>query len=191
MVDRYLNDDEATRLAFKDGWFYPGDLGQFAPNGHLIFRGRADHMMIMNGINIYPAEIERVVSRHPAVRDVVAVPLPSIIHQDIPVCAVVLQTGAQLSEKQLLDFAAQRLGSRGPKKVFMFERIPRNEQGKLIRPQLMREIAASLQREHGKESTPAASPAMPDNLGSGQAAAARQTDADPFELPRAGRPGFN
>ena len=165
MVDGYLNDDEATGLAFKGGWFYPGDLGEFAPNGHLIFHGRADHMMIMNGINIYPAEIERVVSWHPAVRDVVAVPLPSIIHQDIPVCAVVLQTGVQVSEKQLLDFAAQRLGSRGPKKVFMLERIPRNEQGKLIRPQLMREIAASLQRERGKESTPAALPATPDNLG--------------------------
>ena len=54
MIDHYLDDDDATKRAFRDGWFLPGDLGKFTPDGQLIFLGRADQMMIMDGINIYP-----------------------------------------------------------------------------------------------------------------------------------------
>lgn len=141
MIDRYLDDEEATRRAFGDGWFMPGDLGRFAPNGHLIFCGRADHMMIMNGINIYPAEIERVVSLHPAVLDTAVIPLQSAVHQDVPTCAVVLHPEKRVTEAELLAFAAQRLGSHGPQRVVVLERIPRNEQGKLLRAELMQRIA--------------------------------------------------
>ncbi len=144
MIDRYLDDEGATLLAFKDGWFMPGDLGKFTPDGNLIFCGRADHMMIMNGINIYPAEIERVITLHPAVRDAAAIPLRSTVHQHIPVCAVVLQNAPGITENELLNFASQRLGSHGPKRIVVLEHIPRNEQGKLIRPQLAHDIAGKL-----------------------------------------------
>lgn len=161
MIAGYLDDEPATRRSFKDGCFFPGDLGRFAANGQLIHCGRADHMMIMNGINIYPAEIERVLSLHPAVRDAAAVPLASAMHQDIPVCAVVWQGGASFPEKQLVDFAAQRLGSHGPKRIVALERIPRNEQGKLIRPQLMAQIRGKLARKNTKAMTGASPRVLP------------------------------
>lgn len=144
MVGQYLDDAPASAQAFRDGWFMPGDLGRFASNGHLVFRGRADHMMIMNGINIYPAEIEQAVSLHPAVRDTAVMPLRSPLHQDVPVCAVVLQAGAHVAESELLAFARQRLGAHGPKHLVTLERIPRNEQGKLVRPLLEKEIIGKL-----------------------------------------------
>lgn len=146
MIDSYLNDQEATRKAFRSGWFYTGDLGRFTPAGQLIFCGRADHMMIMNGINIYPEEIERTVLRHPAVRDAAAIPLPSPVYQDIPVCAAVLHPGAQATERELLAFAHQHLGSRGPQKMVILESIPRNEQGKLLRHPLKELIDQRLRR---------------------------------------------
>lgn len=143
-VSFYLDNVEASERAFKDGWFYPGDLGKFTLDGQLIFCGRADHMMIMNGINIYPAEIEAVMTRHPAVRDAAAIPLHHPVHQDIPVCAVTLHREAEVSAEVLQDFAHQHLGIRGPKKIVILEDIPRNHLGKLIRKQLMQEIAARL-----------------------------------------------
>ena len=146
-VDGYLDDAAATERAFREGWFYPGDLGRFAPGGQLIYCGRSDHMMIMNGINIYPAEIEAVVTNHPAVRDAAAVPLGHAVCQDIPVCAVVLYQRMKASEKELLNFAFQRLGWRGPKRIMLLERIPRNEQGKLLRPELVKEILNRLDLE--------------------------------------------
>ncbi|MDO8958203.1 MAG: AMP-binding protein [Rhodocyclaceae bacterium] len=149
MIARYLDDEAASARAFRNGWFMPGDLGRFAPNGHLVFCGRADHMMIMNGINIYPAEIERAVSRHPAVLDVAAIPLRSAMHQDLPACAVVLREQAQVTKQALLDFAFRHLGSHGPKQLVVLERIPRNEQGKPIHAQLLREIEDGLRRKRG------------------------------------------
>ena len=145
MIDHYLDDDDATKHAFRDGWFMPGDLGKFTPDGQLIFIGRADQMMNMDGINIYPAEIETVIARHPAVRDSAAIPLHSEVHQHIPVCAVALHPGASVTEKELLDFAFQRLGSRYPRRIVILEKLPRTEQGKLLLQQLNQEMAERLQ----------------------------------------------
>jgi acyl-coenzyme A synthetase/AMP-(fatty) acid ligase len=144
MIDHYLGDDEATERAFSEGWFLPGDLGKFTPDGQLIFLGRADQMMIMDGINIYPAEIEAVVARHPAVCESAAIPLHSAVHQDIPVCAVALHQGESITEQELLDFAFQRLGSHYPRRIIILEKIPRSAQGKVLLQQLSREIAERL-----------------------------------------------
>ncbi|GEM_PF-390434 len=152
MVDRYLDDETATRSNFREGWFYAGDLGKLGTNGQLVFCGRADNLMIMNGINIYPAEIERVISQHPAVRDVAVIPFASTIHQDLPVCAVVLQPGLRVGERELLNFAFPRLGSHRPARIVVLDRIPRNEQGKLIRPPLMQEINARLHKRTPRDS---------------------------------------
>lgn len=150
MVDGYLDDAESTAQSFRNGYFFPGDLGCFAPNGHLIFKGRSDHLMIMNGINIYPAEIEQAVSLHPAVRDVAVMPLHSRLHQDVPVCAVVLQPGASVTEMELLAFARQRLGSHAPVHLVRLDGIPHNAQGKLVRALLEKAIIEKLQRKTGQ-----------------------------------------
>lgn len=136
MIDGYIDDPEANDKAFKDGWFYPGDVGYLTEGGQLIHMGRSDDMMIMNGINIYPAEIEQAVVKHPDVLSAVAFSLKSAAHQDIPVCAVVLQPNTQRSEQEIIDFSRQYLGIRGPRRVVVVDDIPRTEQGKLNREQL-------------------------------------------------------
>jgi len=69
----YIGNPEMTRRHFKEGWFYPGDVGRIDAEGRLILLGRADDMMIYNGINIYPSEIESTLRKFPGVRDVAAV----------------------------------------------------------------------------------------------------------------------
>ena len=137
VIDGYIDDDEATQRAFKDGWFYPGDLGKFTKDGELIHLGRTDDMMITNGINIYPAEIEQVISRHPEVEDAVAMPVRSDVHQQVPVCAVKLSDHSRLTEQILLDYTSDYLGMRSPNRVLIVDAIPRNEQGKLIRKEMI------------------------------------------------------
>ncbi len=109
-----------------------------------MFDGRADHLLIMNGINIYPAEIEQLMAAHPAVADVAVVPVRHRVHQDIPVCALTLRAGATASEQALLEHASHRLGARGPYRVLIVEAIPRNPEGKLMRAELLRLIGARL-----------------------------------------------
>lgn len=143
LIFGYLGDPEATRRAFRDGWFHPGDLGEFTEDGFLVFQGRADQMMIFNGNNIYPAHIESVVTSHPAVRDAAAFPLASEGSQDVPVCAVALNPGEQLGEAELRAFCHERLGYRTPLRFFFVGRIPRNAQGKLARAEMFGEIKAA------------------------------------------------
>jgi acyl-coenzyme A synthetase/AMP-(fatty) acid ligase len=140
MIDGYLNDEEATNKAFRNGWFYPGDLGKFTQNGELIYCGRSDHMMIMNGINIYPAQIENVLTSHEFIKDASALPIKHPIHQDIPICAVVLKKDFQISKKELMDYCIERLGFTSPREIVFLDFIPRNEQGKVIRTELINKI---------------------------------------------------
>ena len=144
LVDGYLGDAQASRASFQHGGFLPGDLGLLTREGQLVFYGRADHMLIMNGINIYPAEIEQLMASHPAVADVAVVPVQHRVHQDIPVCALTLRAGATASEQALLEHASRQLGARGPYRVLIVEAIPRNPEGKLIRAELLRLIGARL-----------------------------------------------
>lgn len=158
LVDGYLGDEEASRANFQDGGFLSGDLGLLTREGQLVFYGRADHMLIMNGINIYPAEIEQLMAAHPAVADVAVLPVRHRVHQDIPVCALTLRAGATVSEQALLDHAGSRLGTRGPCRVLVVDAIPRNPEGKLMRTELLRLIGARLPAPGAQASQPTRKP---------------------------------
>jgi acyl-coenzyme A synthetase/AMP-(fatty) acid ligase len=142
-IEGYLDDAEETRRAFIDGWFQPGDLGRFTADGQLVFLGRADQMMIFNGVNIHPVEIEQCVAAHPAVRDAAALPILHPVHQDIPGCAVSLHAGMPTTEAELLRHARERMGFRGPKRIYVLDEIPRTPFGKLDRAELKRRIAVA------------------------------------------------
>lgn len=137
LVDSYWNDAEATQKFFIDGWFTTGDLARRTPEGELIYFGRADYMMIMNGINIYPEEIEQLMVSHPKVQDAAVVPMLHRVHQDVPICAVTLRLGETITENELLAFATEKLGAHGPRHVLIFDQIPRNDEAKLKRAELV------------------------------------------------------
>ena len=145
MIDHYLNDEDATKRAFIDGWFYPGDLGKLTLDGQLIHLGRSDDMMIMAGNNVYPAEIEQCIISHPNVKDAVAMPIKGDLAQEVPVCAVILETSGTTTEKELLTYTYQHLGVRAPKRVAIIASLDRNEQGKLHKASLVKKIQTYLQ----------------------------------------------
>jgi len=146
MADGYLNDEEATNKAFKDGWFYPGDIGKLTEDGQLIHLGRSDDMMIMNGVNIYPSQIENEMLKHSEVNEAIAFPLKHEVHQDIPVCAVVLKKNSKIIQNELTRYAYDNLGSYRPQLVIILDKSPRNEQGKIIKKELQHLVKTSLNR---------------------------------------------
>lgn len=158
MIDGYYNDQKSTDAAFRDGWFYPGDLGCFSENGELIYCGRSDHMMVMNGINIYPAEIEAIMITHREVIDAAAMPIHHPIHQDIPVCAVVVRNESAVSRKTFMEFIYQRLGPRSPRELVILDAIPRNENGKLLRNELSQQIDQQLASQKNRAKMPIVEP---------------------------------
>jgi long-chain acyl-CoA synthetase len=131
--------DSATR--FRHGWFCPGDIGYLRTDGHLVVQGRTDDMIILNGLNIFPAEIERVLESHPAVGAAAALSLPSRVHGQIPVAAVELRPNAIATAPELQHYARQQLALRAPRRILIMASLPRNSQGKILR----REIRPSFQ----------------------------------------------
>ncbi|MGJ0301642.1 AMP-binding protein [Aliarcobacter cryaerophilus] len=140
MIDGYLNDEESTKKAFKDGWYYPLDLGKFTKEKELIYCGRADDMMIMNGINIYPAQIENQILSHKAVKDACVVVFKHKIHQDLPICAIVLKEDKKISKNELIRYCIENLGFQAPKDIIFLDKIPKNEQGKIMKSKLKEKI---------------------------------------------------
>ena len=147
VVEGYLDDEASTKKSFVAGWFYPGDVAKRSLDGRLTYLGRTDGMMVMNGINIFPAEIENSMRKLPAVKDVVAFPYRHKIHQDVPVCAVVLREQTDVSVRELLLHAQENLGFRAPREIIVLNEIPRDERGKLNKTLLVQMVTAAKMKE--------------------------------------------
>ena len=125
---------------FQDGWFYPRDLISQGDGAPLVFHGRTDDVMILNGINIFPTAIEDALESHPDVQEAIAYPIKSRIHGEIPAAAVVLKDGVQSRNvSHLLGHCRNVLGIRAPRRIVVIDCIPRNAAGKPLR----RELAVS------------------------------------------------
>jgi acyl-coenzyme A synthetase/AMP-(fatty) acid ligase len=133
MAAGYLRDPAKTAQRFRGGWFYPGDIGYLRKDGQLVVVGRKDDMINLNGINIFPAEIERVLEQHPDVVAAAIVSLESSVHGQVPIAAVELRAGSTTTPTQILGFARERLALRAPRRIAIVENMPRNEQGKILK----------------------------------------------------------
>ncbi len=134
----YWNDPEATaRVLDSDGWLHTGDIGLVDDDGYLYLIDRAKDLIIVSGFNVYPAEVEEVLMRHPAVHEagVVGVPHP---HTGEAVRAfVVLRAGAEADEDTLIDHCHDHIARyKCPSKVLVVDELPHNQVGKLLRRSL-------------------------------------------------------
>ena len=130
MVHAYPLDPVATARHFRDGWFHCGDLGSFTSRGSLCLHGRLDDMMNLNGIKIYPAEIERVLeaTRGPH-RGGVRAALDRA--RSDPRRAVEWQGAVRPDVADLMARARASLGVRSPRKIVLVDALPRTASGKV------------------------------------------------------------
>ncbi|MFJ8246842.1 long-chain fatty acid--CoA ligase [Peribacillus asahii] len=128
----YWRRPDATMETFVEGWCKTGDLGVFDEDGYLSIVGRKKDMIRSGGENIYAAEIEDVLYRHPDVKEVsiIGVPDPKYIEA---VCAVIVKKeGATLTEEDVVEFCKKHLASyKKPREVKFVNEIPRTPSGKV------------------------------------------------------------
>lgn len=158
LISGYLDDEQANQKAFRLGWFIPGDIGYLTDDGQLIFCGRTDNMMIFNGINIYPIEIEQCLLAHPEVADVLAMPTRHAVHQDVPIALVALKSNAHSTEQQLLNYAAVALGPKQPRRIVFTPTIPRTRVGKPIREEVINILRQAFSKTAPSPNRPSAHP---------------------------------
>jgi acyl-CoA synthetase (AMP-forming)/AMP-acid ligase II len=123
----------ADTLVDADGWFATGDLASVADDGYVAIEGRRSELIITGGHNVYPAEVEAVLARHPGVDEVAVVGLPSAEWGETVVAFVV---GAP-DPGELADLAEAELAPfKRPRELRLVDSLPRNALGKVVRKDL-------------------------------------------------------
>lgn len=131
----YWNDPEATRNAFRDGWFHTGDLAAPDPGGYLWFRGRAKQIIVRGGSNVSPQEVEEVLCQHPAVREAGVVGRPEPKYGEVVVAFLVLHRPVTTGdEADIREFARTRLADyKTPERIIFRTELPKGLTGKVDR----------------------------------------------------------
>lgn len=127
----YLDDPEQTAASRHQNWLKTGDIGRIDEDGYLFLLGRSKEMIISGGYNIYPAEVERALAAHPAVREVCAFGVADEKWGERLEAAVAADS---VDEETLRAFVREAIGPvRTPKRLHLLSALPRNPVGKVVR----------------------------------------------------------
>lgn len=135
----YLDDPAQTAEALRDGRLHTGDLGSLDAAGHLYVRGRAKDMIVTGGMNVYPAEVERVIAQADGVADVAVFGVADERWGETVAAAVVAVPGAAIDLEVLSSFVRENLaGYKKPTRIQVVDELPRNASLKVRKDVLRR-----------------------------------------------------
>jgi len=137
VMQGYWNQPEQTAKALRHGWLLTGDVGHRDVDGYFYITDRKKDMLLVNGINVYPREIEEIIYQFPGVKEAAVIGVPDARRGEQPIAFVSANEGLQLEEKALLRFVRERLADyKVPKKVVLMPALPRNATGKILKTAL-------------------------------------------------------
>ncbi|HEY1662506.1 MAG TPA: long-chain fatty acid--CoA ligase [Verrucomicrobiae bacterium] len=138
----YWNQPEESKKVFRDGWLLTGDVGHRDADGYYYITDRKKDMLIVNGINVYPREIEEVIYHYPGVREAAVIGVPDVRRGEQPVAFVSAVEGQTLDEKALMQFIRSKLADyKAPKQVIVLPALPKNATGKILKTELRKQAA--------------------------------------------------
>lgn len=143
----YLDNAQATGESYRRGWFLTGDLGAFDGDGYLWFRGRKKQLIVHDGSNISPQEVEEVFYHHHAVSEVGVVGIPDEIEGENVHAFVALKPGVgAVGERELLEFASHHIADyKLPQRITFIDALPKGATGKIDRKRLRQQAISALQ----------------------------------------------
>jgi acyl-CoA synthetase (AMP-forming)/AMP-acid ligase II len=133
----YLNDIQATRSALRKGWLHSGDLGFMDAEGYVYIVDRLKDMIISGGENVYSAEVENVIAKHPAVAACAVIGIPSLERGELVHAVVVLRPGAELTQEALYLHCKEWVaGYKCPRSLEIRAGLPLSGAGKVLKTEL-------------------------------------------------------
>jgi acyl-CoA synthetase (AMP-forming)/AMP-acid ligase II len=139
VFDEYYRNPAATAQTARGEWLSVGDVAWMDDEGFVYICDRKRDMIISGGVNIYPAEIEDALHRHPAIDDVAVFGVPDAEWGERVHAAIRLRGGHRVSERDLIDFCRDHLaGYKIPREISFHDEFPRDTAGKLLK-RLLRE----------------------------------------------------
>ena len=139
----YWRNPAATAAAFRDGWFLTGDIGHVDEDGYFSIEERKKDMLKVSGFSVFPAEVEALMYRHPAIAEVGVVGVPDPYRGEEPLAFVVLKPDAKgkVTAEQLVDWCKSEMSAyKAPRTVRFIEALPKTATGKVLK-RILREQA--------------------------------------------------
>jgi long-chain acyl-CoA synthetase len=154
VMQGYWNRPEETAATLRNGWLYTGDIARMDEDGYFFIVERKKDMIISEGFNIYPREIEEFLLTHPKVADASVIGMPDKIRGERVYAFVVLKEGVAATPEEIVRFCKEHLVRyKVPRKVLFRDSIPRNLAGKNLRRVLREEAAALAAADDEREDT--------------------------------------
>ena len=137
VMQGYWNQPEETAKVMRGEWLLTGDIGYRDEEGYYYITDRKKDMLLVNGINVYPREIEEILYQFPGVKEAAVIGRPDSRRGEQPVAFVAPNEGAVLEERALQQFVKSRLADyKVPRRVVLIPHLPRNATGKILKTAL-------------------------------------------------------
>lgn len=139
----YWNKPDETAKAMRGDWLLTGDIGHRDAENYFYITDRKKDMLLVNGINVYPREVEEVIYQFPGVKEAAVIGIPDARKGEQPIAYVAPADGVTLDEKALHQFLREKIADyKVPKQINFLPALPRNPTGKILKTEL-RKLAAT------------------------------------------------
>ncbi|MET0467490.1 MAG: AMP-binding protein [Aeromicrobium sp.] len=142
VTDGYWRNEEATREQLVDGWIHTGDNGRIDEQGFIHYLGRRKEMIKVNGMSVFPADVEMLLAQHPAVDSVAVVPTDDPDTGQRPVAFVVPRAGSDVTAQELVTWSRANMATYKVPLVSVLGSLPMTATGKVRKNELADEAAA-------------------------------------------------
>ena len=133
----YYQNPEATAEVREFGWHHTGDIGVMSEDGYIAIVDRKKDMIISGGFNVFPNEVEQVITQHPKVQECAVIGVPDTKWGESVKAVVQLKPGTELDPQVLIEFSKEKLGSvKAPKTIDFVADLPRSPVGKVLKTEL-------------------------------------------------------
>jgi long-chain acyl-CoA synthetase len=130
----YWNKPEETANALRNGWLHSGDIGKKDENGYVYIVDRVKDMINAAGFKIWPAEVEQLLYRHPAIKEVAVYGIPHPEKGEAVCAAIVLKDGAQATREAIIAYCREHMAAyKVPGKVLLVDQLPKSATGKVLK----------------------------------------------------------
>jgi len=137
VMQGYWKNPGETAKALRDGWLLTGDVGYRDADGYFFITDRKKDMLLVNGINVYPREIEEVLYRFPGVKEAAVIGIPDPRKGEQPLAFLSVNESVVLDEKAVLQHVRENLADyKVPRRIVFLPALPRNATGKILKTAL-------------------------------------------------------
>jgi long-chain acyl-CoA synthetase len=138
IMKEYYGNPEETEIALKNGWLYTGDIAWKDNDGYYYIKGRKKELIKVGGLQVWPQEVEEVISLLPGVKESAAAGIPDDFLGEVVIAWVVMKPESCITEKEILDHCRKNLARhKVPVQIKIIEILPRSTIGKVLRRELI------------------------------------------------------